>query len=153
MGDEETGAGQLHKADLQKTFDMMHSKSMYKKLTFYLETCESGSMFEGMTTPNVYALSAYNPSESSWGTYCGSDAMVNGKSIGSCLGDLFSVNWMENTDAADIKTETLQDQYKTVKKETTKSPVLQWGQLSFTSEPIADFQSGKDAKKADFWTQ
>merc|ERR1712183_100904 len=77
-------------ADLQSALSTMKSKNRFKKLTFYLETCESGSMFEGMDIEGVYALSASSPSESSWGTYCGSDAMVDGKSIGSCLGDLFS---------------------------------------------------------------
>merc|ERR1712193_181389 len=119
-----TGAGELHKADLQATFDTMHSNNMYKKLTFYLETCESGSMFEGMSTPGVYALSASGPSESSWGTYCGSDAMVDGKSIGSCLGDLFSVNRLEDSDANDLTKETLDAQFQTVKKLTAKSHVM-----------------------------
>merc|ERR1711934_187687 len=129
-----TGAGELHKADLQSTFDTMHSNNMYKKLTFYLETCESGSMFEGMTTPGVYALSASGPSESSWGTYCGSDAMVDGKSIGSCLGDLFSVNWMEDSDVEDVTSETLGEQFQTVKTTTTKSAVMQWGELGFKAD-------------------
>jgi len=60
---------------------------------------------------------------------------------------------MEDTDAADITKETLQEQYASVKKSTTKSPVLQWGELDFTSEPIADFQSNTDAKSTDFWGQ
>merc|ERR1712100_466932 len=134
--------GELHKADLQSTLQTMHSKNMYKKLVFYLETCESGSMFEGMTTPGVYALSASNPSESSWGTYCGSDAKVNGKSIGSCLGDLFSVNWMEDTDAQDTTKESLQTQWESVKKLTTKSEVMQWGDLSFTEDFVSEFVGG-----------
>jgi legumain len=41
----------------------------------------------------IYALSAANPSESSWGTYCSPDDVVSGKHIGSCLGDLFSINF------------------------------------------------------------
>merc|ERR1711908_159454 len=135
-----TGAGELHKADLQKTFDTMHTNNMYKKLTFYLETCESGSMFEGLSTPGVYALSASGPSESSWGTYCGSDAKVNGKNVGSCLGDLFSVNWMEDSDAMDITKETLQKQFKTVQTKTAKSHVLQWGDLDFTSDDVAEYE-------------
>lgn len=61
-----------------------------------------------MTTPNIYALSASNPTESSWGTYCPPDDSVNGKEIGSCLGDLFSVNWMEDSDKEDITKETLE---------------------------------------------
>merc|ERR1712176_1202550 len=97
----------LHKSDLQSTFQTMADKKMFKKLVFYLEACESGSMFQGMNIPNVYALSASNPTESSWGSYCGSEARVNGKSINSCLGDLFSVNWMEDADAVVTTTESL----------------------------------------------
>jgi legumain len=133
----------LHKADLQSTFDTMHSNNMYKKLTFYLETCESGSMFEGMSTPGVYALSASGPSESSWGTYCGTDAKVNGKSIGSCLGDLFSVNWMEDSDAEDVTSETLKQQSDVVTTKTDKSKVMQWGDLSFQTDKVSEFQGDK----------
>merc|ERR1711865_270211 len=137
--------GELHKADLQKTFDTMHTNNMYKKLTFYLETCESGSMFEGMSTPGVYALSASSPSESSWGTYCGSDAMVNGKSIGSCLGDLFSVNWMEDSDAEDVTSETLKAQSDIVVTTTDKSKVMQWGDLTFQTDKVSEFQGDKSS--------
>jgi legumain len=42
----------------------------------------------------VYALSAANPTESSWGTYCSPDDVIQGKHINSCLGDLFSVNFI-----------------------------------------------------------
>lgn len=142
-------SSQLHKSDLQATFDTMHSKSMYNKLTFYLETCESGSMFQGMTTPGVYALSASNPTESSWGTYCGSDAMVNGKSVNSCLGDLFSVNWMEDSDAVDITAESLSDQFATVFKTTTKSAVMQWGDLSFQSDMVSEYQGASSSATLD----
>merc|ERR1712137_1539703 len=138
-------SSQMHKADLQSTFGTMHSKNMYNKLTFYLETCESGSMFEGMTTPGVYALSASSPSESSWGTYCGSDAMVNGKSIGSCLGDLFSVSWMEDSDVEDLTQETLKQQADIVTTATSKSKVMQWGDLTFQDDKVSEYQSGPAA--------
>jgi len=118
----------------------MHSKNMYKKLTMYLETCESGSMFEGMTTPGVYALSASNPTESSWGAYCGAEAMIGGKDVGSCLGDLFSVSWMEDSDAVDVTSETLDAQFKSVRTKTARSAVMQWGDLSFKTDMVSDFQ-------------
>ena len=57
--------------------------------------------------------------------------MVGGKYIGSCLGDLFSVNWMEDSDANDLSVETLAEQAATVKRETDKSPVQQFGDLSW----------------------
>lgn len=86
----------------------MHAKNMYSQLVFYLEACESGSMFLNLPKDiNLYAISASSPDESSWGTYCSPDDVVNGKVIGSCLGDLFSVNWMEDTDISDSKVETL----------------------------------------------
>lgn len=92
---------------------------------------------------NIYATSASSPSESSWGTYCSPDDKVNGKSIGSCLGDLYSVNWMEHTDSIDTTATTLQAQYLVVKKNTDKSQVMQWGSLDFTSEPVSNYVGGK----------
>lgn len=75
---------------------------MYKELVFYLEACESGSMFENHKYEdiNVYALSAANAHESSWGTYCTPHDTVDGKRLHSCLGDLFSTNWMQDTEKA-----------------------------------------------------
>lgn len=68
-------------------------------MVYYLESCESGSMFTSLPkNTNIYALSAASPSESSWGCYCPPDDVVGGKEIHSCLGDLFSVNWMEDLD-------------------------------------------------------
>ena len=76
---------------------------MYKSLVFYLESCESGSMFEDLKVDiGIYGVSAANPTESSWGTYCPPDDKVGGKSIGSCLGDLFSINWLEDSDKGDL---------------------------------------------------
>lgn len=90
----------LYAKDLISTFDYMTKNNMYKELVFYLEACESGSMFGNLpTNTKIYAVSAANPTESSWGTYCPPDDKVNGKEVGSCLGDTFSINWMEDSDA------------------------------------------------------
>jgi legumain len=133
-------SGSLSSSSLNSAFKKMHDKKMYKKLVFYLEACESGSMFENKlpTNLNIYATTAANAQESSWGTYCPPDDKVNGKSIKSCLGDLYSVNWMENADSVGKK-QTLQEQFKIVKQKTSKSHVMQYGTLSFTSDPIGDF--------------
>lgn len=81
----------------------MYENNKYNKLVFYLETCESGSMFVNLPTNHrIYALSAANPYESSWGTYCPPDDIVNGKNLGTCLGDEFSVTFLENVDLADF---------------------------------------------------
>jgi len=137
-------AGVLHKADLQSTFQTMSDNKMFNKLTMYLETCESGSMFEDMSIPGIYALSASNPTESSWGSYCGSEAVVNGKSINSCLGDLFSVNWMEDADVADTTSESLQDNFGIVKTKTDRSQVMQWGDTTYTDDKMSEFIGNLD---------
>jgi len=87
----------LYADQLIQSFEKMKGK--YGKVVFYLETCESGSMFQKLpNNTKIYGLSASNPTESSWGTYCSPDDVVQGKHVGSCLGDLFSVNFMEDVD-------------------------------------------------------
>lgn len=77
-------------------------------MVYYLEACESGSMFTSLAkNTKIYALSASSPDESSWGSYCPPDDIIANKHINSCLGDLFSVNWMEDSDVKDLTTETL----------------------------------------------
>jgi len=60
------------------------------------------------------------------------------------LGDEFSVNWMEDSDENDLHEETLLDQYKTVKRETTESHVTQYGQLNWLNEPVGEFEGNYD---------
>lgn len=131
----------LYADQLNAALKTMHSQNMYKELVFYMEACESGSMFSGLlpTDINVFATTAANPSESSWGTYCPPNDMVNGKHINSCLGDLYSVTWMEDSDSADLATETLQQQFEIVRNLTTKSHVMQYGTTSFADEPVGNF--------------
>jgi len=101
--------GSLYADKLHDTFKFMNENKMYKEMVVYIEACESGSMFENILEDNlnIYAVTAANASESSWGTYCSPDDKVDGKSIRSCLGDLFSVNWLEDADKANMKIETL----------------------------------------------
>lgn len=64
----------------------------------YVEACESGSIFEGLMPEdlNIYVTTASNAEESSWGTYCpGMEPSPPSEYI-TCLGDLYSVSWMED---------------------------------------------------------
>jgi len=65
---------------------------------FYLEACESGSIFEGLLPEglNIYATTAANAEESSWGTYCPGENPSPPPEYETCLGDLYSVAWMED---------------------------------------------------------
>jgi legumain len=138
---------ELHKFQLHAALAHMSKAKMFKKLVFYLESCESGSMFQGLNVSGVYAVSAANPSESSWGAYCsGNDDVVNTTSLHTCLGDLFSVSWMQDSETNSGN--TLEEQFKRVKARTNKSHVMQWGDLSFTNDSILDFiGSGRNHKE------
>ena len=86
-------AGYLYSKDLLDAIQTMHEKQMYNKFVLYVEACYSGSMFLNLPEYlNVVAVTAANDQESSWGWYCGWDAVVKGKNIGSCLGDEFSIS-------------------------------------------------------------
>ena len=137
--------GLLHADQLYDAFVEMHKSKSYKEMVVYVEACHAGSMFIGKTAPvdmNIYVLTASNKYESSWGTYCTPDCLVDGKDMKTCLGDLFSVNWMHDTEGSGNTSvpETLQEQYTKVKKETNKSTVMQYGDLTITSETIDEFE-------------
>ena len=105
----------LYADDLNKALNTMHEKKMYNKLVFYLEACESGSMFTKLDKNiNIYATTAANGQESSWAQYCSPNDVVNGKHINSCLGDEYSVVWMEDSDAYDLTTRTLDQQFQQI---------------------------------------
>ena len=140
-----SSADWIYMDELDSTLQKMKTMGKFKELVFYLETCESGSMFDQLTSDgSIYAVSASNATQSSYATYCGDDATVDGQLIGSCLGDLFAVNWMNDTLAANIKTESLTSQFNKVQMKTSASPVMNFGDKSFGSEPIGEFQGTYD---------
>lgn len=145
--------GYIHAADVNGAIETLYKNHGYKELLFYLEACESGSIFNKLLkAPNAKAVTAANPTESSWGWYCASGSgptggdMVDGKAVGACLGDEFSISWMEDTDKANINNETVGQQFTKVKKEVTKSHVQEYGVTTFDSDPIGDFQ-GTDGQQ------
>jgi len=153
----------MHSKELIQALTTANQKGLFRQLVFYLEACESGSMFEKKlpSNINIYAITAANAKESSWGTYCpgGMDAgksadMVDGKHLQTCLGDLFSVNWMQDVEGTlDITpaivgglNETLQDQYGDVKIATNKSHVMQYGDVSWAKkEKVSGFEAALES--------
>ncbi|KAH8065298.1 cysteine-type peptidase [Aureococcus anophagefferens] len=108
----------------------------------------SPSMFTGDLLANdtkVYATTAASGMESSWGCYCGTESKVDGKSLSTCLGDLYSVSWMENSDL-DAPAETLAKQYRVVKRETNKSHVQLFGDQSFARDYVVAQGDGDDKR-------
>jgi len=124
----------LHAKDLVDALNNMASKNMFKQLVFYLEACESGSMFNNLlpADKNIYGLTASDPTESSWACYYDS-------TVRAYLTDCFSINWMLNVRNNDKGGYTLKQQYEAVKEQTTQSHVCQYGDLSYLDEEIATF--------------
>ena len=131
----------LYADELQEAIDYMQENKLYKEMLIYIEACESGSMFPDLTADQgVFALTASNADESSWASYCPPDDYVNGTSIGSCLGDLFSTNWMEDSESHNSDTEYIAIQHYRVKQETDLSPVCQFGDSDIQREVVSEFQ-------------
>ncbi|KAG7229176.1 hypothetical protein INR49_013119 [Caranx melampygus] len=129
----------LHVEDLQETIKYMHENKKYKKMVFYIEACESGSMMNHLPTDiDVYATTAANPHESSYACYYD-------EKRDTYLGDWYSVNWMEDSDVEDLTKETLLKQFKIVKTHTNTSHVQQYGNKTMAHMKVIMFQGNNKA--------
>ncbi|GMQ07055.1 hypothetical protein CsSME_00051411 [Camellia sinensis var. sinensis] len=111
---------------------------------FILKLVSLGSIFEGLLPEglNIYATTASNAEESSWGTYCPGEYPSPPIEYETCLGDLYSVAWMEDCDIHNLQTETLRQQYELLKDRTSHdnsaygSHVMQYGDLGLNADHI-----------------
>jgi len=135
--------GVLYAKDLNTTITQMHDQKKYNEMVIYIEACESGSMLEGLlpNTFNIYATTASNAEESSYACYYDEKRQTY-------LGDLYSVNWMEDSDAEDINKESLFKQFQVTQKKTTESHVMQYGDLKLgASQNVSEFQGANKNSK------
>ncbi|KAF2286263.1 hypothetical protein GH714_012947 [Hevea brasiliensis] len=85
---------------------------------------------------------AANAIESSWGTYCPGDYPSPPPEYETCLGDLYSVAWMEDSDIHNLQTETLHQQYQLVKRRTANgnsaygSHVMHYGDIGLGTDNL-----------------
>lgn len=139
----------LTATQLNQALSKMHTQKMYSQLVFYLEACESGSMFINVLPANtkVYATTASDPTHSSFAIYFD-------KTRKTYLGDVYSVNWLQNSDSANLRQESLEAQYQVVKQKTNTSHVQEYGDiaLSRTSMVSAFLGSGKAATREQLAT-
>ncbi|KAG9158386.1 hypothetical protein Leryth_013137, partial [Lithospermum erythrorhizon] len=143
----------LYANDLIDTLKKKHASGTYASLVFYLEACEAGSIFEGLLPQglNIYATTASNALESSWGTYCPGENPSPPPEYETCLGDLYSVAWMEDSEIHNLRTESLKQQYQLVKERTSSensaygSHVMQYGDLQLSVENLSLFMGTNPA--------
>ena len=105
-------------------------------------------MFKGLLEDDlgIYATTAANEMESSWGTYCPGMDPSPPPEYSTCLGDLYSVSWMEDSDSNDMTSETLKKQYQEVRLRVSQnytysqgSHVERFGELELDEEAAARF--------------
>ncbi|CAG9532839.1 unnamed protein product [Cercopithifilaria johnstoni] len=134
--------------DLNDALKRMHKLKKFGRLVFYMEACESGSMFAKVLPKNidVYAVTASNSHESSWGCYCDNEMKL------PCLGDCFSINWIVDSEKEDLNHETLASQFEIVKQETNMSHVMHYGDLNIASDYVAYYLGNKisNGKNMDY---
>ncbi|XP_076914861.1 vacuolar-processing enzyme beta-isozyme-like [Bidens hawaiensis] len=132
-----------------------HASGTYDKMVIYVAASNSVSMFEGLLPDNlnIYALTSANANEGSYATYCPYDTENPPPELHNCLGDLFSVSWLEDSDSQDLRHETLEQQYSKVKERTLNkqhpsngSHVMQYGTLSISNEIVSRYQGSAAGK-------
>lgn len=152
----------LYADDLVDVLKKKHAAGTYKSMVFYLEACESGSIFEGLLPENIniYATTASNAVESSWGCYCPGESPEPPSEYYTCLGDLYSVSWMEDSDVHNLRTETLNQQYELVKDRTSMhntfylgSHVMQYGDVNLNENNVFMYIGSNPANENSTFTE
>jgi len=140
----------LYADTLMEALYDMYTHNRYRHLVIYMEACESGSMFASRTINNltladmrIYVTTAATPSQPSYACYYDSIRETY-------LGDVYSVNWLQNSDVANMSSETLLDQFEIVRNETNTSTVCQYGNLSISHEILQKFQAAQRTKGSSF---
>ncbi|XP_048558527.1 vacuolar-processing enzyme beta-isozyme 1-like [Triticum urartu] len=139
----------IYAGDFIKVLREKHASKSYSKMIIYVEACESGSIFEGLLPEdlNIYVTTASNAVENSWGAYCPGMKSSPPAEYDTCLGDIYSVSWMEDSETHNLKKETLKQQYEVVKTRTSKSMefdkgshVMEYGDKTFKDEKLFLYQ-------------
>ena len=125
---------------LNQTLQDMARNQRFAKMLFYLESCESGSMFEGVLAADigVLAVTASNSTSPSFAAYY--DVRLN-----TFLADEFSLAWMEETEMRGNK-ESILEQAQAVAESIEKysKPGI-YGELDLEGNRVADFQGEGEA--------
>uniref|UniRef100_A0A2N9H3Q5 Legumain prodomain domain-containing protein n=1 Tax=Fagus sylvatica TaxID=28930 RepID=A0A2N9H3Q5_FAGSY len=136
--------GYVYAKDLIDVLKKKHAAKAYKSMVFYLEACEAGSIFEGLlpSNLNIYATTASNADESSWAAYCPEDSPGAPQGYDTCLGDIYSISWMEDSDKHDLRKESLKKQYEVVRRRTAvgmsdhSSHVMEYGNQQLSNDSL-----------------
>ncbi|CAG2108063.1 unnamed protein product [Medioppia subpectinata] len=138
--------GYLYADELNTQLKKMNTDKKFAQLVFYLEACDSGSMFEKHlpTDINVYAITSSKYNELSW--MCTHDTVRK-----TYLGGFFGVTWLNDSEANDPQIEILDKQYAyivehnnfTMDSETHTQHSQHYGDLSIAHQHVSEFLGPK----------
>ncbi|XP_021917142.1 legumain-like [Zootermopsis nevadensis] len=125
---------ELYADDLEKALRKIAVNRQFAQLVFYVEACESGSMFDSLLPDDlkIFVVTAADPKESSYACYFDNTRETY-------LGDVFSVMWMQDSEEENLLKETLHHQYEVVRSDTNTSHVEEYGDLDIGSMHVSDF--------------
>eukprot|EP00210_Caulerpa_lentillifera_P002430 g2329.t1 len=100
----------LYADEFNKLLIELRKNSVFKEMLVYIESCYAGSMFYGMPISDedkILGVSAAGPYESSYATYCPSryktyGETINPNTIRSCMGDLFTIAWILDSESRNV---------------------------------------------------
>lgn len=132
----------LYASDLNAALKHMHDTKMFHQLVFYLEACESGSMFDGILSDssNVFATTASTPSQSSYAYYFN-------ETLSTYMADEYSIRWMQDSTQNWDDYESLISQFQDVADAVKESQPQKYGDSSFEGEAIECFEAFEDRHK------
>eukprot|EP01084_Bolivina_argentea_P131001 231253_1 len=126
----------LYADDLHSAFRYMNDNNMYNELIFYLESCESGSMFDKLLEKDlkIFATTAATPYESSYASYYN-------ETLGTYMADEYSIRWMQDTtNNWDHDEESLLNQFNNVLDAVKLSTPQKYGDMEYDGDTIHDFE-------------
>uniref|UniRef100_A0A7N0V1K8 legumain n=1 Tax=Kalanchoe fedtschenkoi TaxID=63787 RepID=A0A7N0V1K8_KALFE len=123
--------GLIFARDFAHILKKKYEARSYAQMVIYMEACFGGSIFKGLLSDNwnIYATTAANPEEQSYVCYC----MKQGEYQDTCLGDHYSVSWIEDSERRNLSGETLEKQFKLVRNRTWDSHVMEYGNKSLAA--------------------
>lgn len=135
------GDSYIVKNDFYWAIHCMHDDQKFKHLLIFLETCYSGSMFEGLTLDDgIFVITAADNNHESYESHCPPDDVVDGKAIGACLSCLWdnAMEWFIEGDSSHTLDELFEHTHAKVAEE-SKQNVSKFGSMEMGSMKIEEF--------------
>ena len=130
---------------LNDALQEMYTSKRFSQLLFYVEACESGSMFDGQLSSNhsILAITAANPYEPS-------NACFFDEVRGTFLSDVFSHAWLQDAKSMSAhRKETVETQMEHVRKNTHTSHVSVFGDNQVANRPCSQFEANPNPQDSN----